>query len=185
MFQELRRLAIGSGDFRDQRLRSQARTINCALTTVANCGIRTFVVIARRLLGCRAARERQRSKPCPERFEGEEQRETTVPVGSLRSAPSHPCAPTFCANSFRLIHFRKNVSANPLVSHTFKTKDLKPFRFTHFQKKGRGWVPFSNIQPQTDQPTIRPGWSSRASGASRGTFPPTSAPRYAPEDWLG
>src|SRR5713226_7150459 len=44
----------------------------------------------------------------------------------------------FRTNSFRLIHFRKNASANPLVSHTFKTKDLKPFRFTHFQKKGGG-----------------------------------------------
>ena len=62
------------------------------------------------------------------------------PVGSFRSARSHPCAPTFCANSFRLIHFRKNASANPLDSHTFKTKDLKPFRFTHFQKKV-GWTP--------------------------------------------
>src|SRR5229473_1390217 len=38
-------------------------------------------------------------------------------------------------NSFRLIQFRKNAPANPLDSHTFKTKDLKPFRFTHFQKK--------------------------------------------------
>src|SRR5713226_3324283 len=46
-------------------------------------------------------------------------------------------------------HFRKNASATPLVSHTFKTKDLKPFRFTHFQKKGGGWVPLSNMQPQT------------------------------------
>ena len=60
------------------------------------------------------------------------------PVGTLRSARSYPCAPTFCANSFRLIQFRKNASATPLVSHTFKTKDLKPFRFTHFQKKGGG-----------------------------------------------
>ena len=38
--------------------------------------------------------------------------------------------------SFR--HFPKNTSANPLESHTFKTKDLKPFRFIHFQKKGGG-----------------------------------------------
>src|SRR2546422_1311615 len=62
------------------------------------------------------------------------------PARRLRSARSHPCAPTFCANSFRLIQFRKNASATPLVSHTFKTKDLKPFRFTHFQKKV-GWPP--------------------------------------------
>src|SRR5712692_675498 len=50
---------------------------------------------------------------------------------------------------FSFTHFRKNASATPLVSHTFKTKDLKPFPFTHFQKKGRGWVPLSNMQPQT------------------------------------
>src|SRR2546427_12621365 len=50
---------------------------------------------------------------------------------------------------FSLTHFRKNSSATPLVSHTLKTNDLKPFRFTHFQKKGRGWVPLSNLQPHT------------------------------------
>src|SRR3989441_8831721 len=50
---------------------------------------------------------------------------------------------------FSFTHFRKNSSATPLVSHTFKTKDLKPFRFTHLQKKGRGWVPLSNLQPHT------------------------------------
>src|SRR3989475_7960983 len=44
----------------------------------------------------------------------------------------------FPPNSFRLTHFRKNASASPLESHTFKTKDLKPFRFIHFQKKGGG-----------------------------------------------
>ena len=51
----------------------------------------------------------------------------------------------FSVNSFRLTHFRKNASANPLVSHTFKTKDLKPFRFTHFQKKGGGYPHFPPI----------------------------------------
>src|SRR5712692_6892364 len=50
---------------------------------------------------------------------------------------------------FSFTHFRKNASATPLVSHTFKTKDLKPFRFTYLQKKGRGWVPLSNLQPHT------------------------------------
>src|SRR6266568_8204594 len=45
--------------------------------------------------------------------------------------------PTSC-KLFSFTHFRKNVSATPLVSHTFKTKDLKPFRFTHFQKNGGG-----------------------------------------------
>jgi hypothetical protein len=62
-------------EHRDQRVRHVSRFIrrvavqdpNQPLTSVANCGIRTFVVIARRLLGCRAARERQRSKPCSER----------------------------------------------------------------------------------------------------------------------
>src|SRR5260370_40507828 len=44
----------------------------------------------------------------------------------------------FPPNSFRFTPFRKNASVTPLVSHTFKTKDLKPFRFTHFQKSGRG-----------------------------------------------
>ncbi len=40
---------------------------------------------------------------------------------------------------FRFTHFRKNYPATPLESYTFKTKDLKSFRITHFQKKGRGW----------------------------------------------
>src|SRR5713226_2352391 len=62
------------------------------------------------------------------------------PASRSEIARSHPCAPTFCANSFRFTHFRENASANPLESHTFKTKDLKPFRFTHFQKKV-GWTP--------------------------------------------
>ncbi len=39
---------------------------------------------------------------------------------------------------FSFTHFPKNTSASPLVSHTFKTKDLKPFRFTHLQKSGGG-----------------------------------------------
>ena len=43
---------------------------------------------------------------------------------------------------FSFTHFTKNASANPLVSHTFKTKDLKPFRFIHFQKKGGGYPDF-------------------------------------------
>src|SRR5713101_3904992 len=59
---------------------------------------------------------------------------------------------------FSFTHFRKNASVTPLVSHTFKTKDLKPFRFTHFQKKGGGWVPLSNIQPQISNlcPSLTP-----------------------------
>src|SRR5216684_6547053 len=52
----------------------------------------------------------------------------------------------FSVNSFRLIHFRKNAPANPLVSHTFKTKDLKPFRFIHFQKKVGGTPGFRSAR---------------------------------------
>src|SRR5712692_2577547 len=66
-----------------------------------------------------------------------------IPGGG--GAPSDPLLSTltldfqlFSVNSFRLTHFPKNASANPLVSHSFKTKDLKPFRFIHFQKKGGG-----------------------------------------------
>src|SRR2546425_11488018 len=44
----------------------------------------------------------------------------------------------FSSKSLRFTHFRKNASATPLESHTFKTKDLKPFRFTHLQKSGGG-----------------------------------------------
>ena len=39
---------------------------------------------------------------------------------------------------FRFTYFRKNASVTPLDSHTFKTKDLKPFSFIHFQKSGGG-----------------------------------------------
>src|SRR5713226_2038379 len=71
-----------------------------------------------------------------------------LPLSTLDSRLS-----TFCPNSFRLIHFRKNASATPLVSHTFKTKDLKPFRFTHLQKKGGGrgvvWTSLSNLRHLT------------------------------------
>ncbi len=56
----------------------------------------------------------------------------------------------FPVNSFRLTQFTKNASATPLVSHTFKTKDLKPFRFIHFQKTG-GVPPFS-ADPDSSMP---------------------------------
>src|SRR5437899_9805504 len=48
-------------------------------------------------------------------------------------------------NLFSFTHFRKNASASPLESHSFKTKDLKPFRFTHFQKKGGGGERFLRV----------------------------------------
>src|SRR2546422_155730 len=50
---------------------------------------------------------------------------------------SHESPVTVC-KLFSFTLLSKNASANHLVSHTFKTKDLKPFRFTHLQKKG-GW----------------------------------------------
>src|SRR5207245_527012 len=54
-----------------------------------------------------------------------------------RRVTSHESPVTPC-KSFSFTYFRKNASASPLVSHTFKTKDLKPFRFTHLQKNGGG-----------------------------------------------
>src|SRR3989475_11963400 len=72
-----------------------------------------------------------------------------MPASRFGTPRKYPCASTLRSNSFSFTHFRKNASASPLESHTFKTKDLKPFRFTHFQKKGRGWVPLSNLQPHT------------------------------------
>src|SRR5712692_8748600 len=72
--------------------------------------------------------------------------------GGRGGAPRDPLLSTltldfqlFSVNSFRLTHFRKNASASPLESHTFKTKDLKPFRFIHFQKKGGGYPDFPPI----------------------------------------
>ena len=72
-----------------------------------------------------------------------------MPASRFGTPRKYPCASTLRSNSFSFTHFRKNASATPLVSHTFKTKDLKPFRFTHFQKSGGGWVPLSNIQHLT------------------------------------
>src|SRR2546422_11578279 len=59
-----------------------------------------------------------------------------MPASRFGTPRKYPCASTLRSNSFSFTHFRKNATANPLVSHTFKTKDLKPFRITHFQKKG-------------------------------------------------
>src|SRR5712691_12830805 len=42
----------------------------------------------------------------------------------------------FCPNSFRITYIHKMAPANPYGSHISKTKDLKPFRITYFQKKG-------------------------------------------------
>src|SRR5713226_9108092 len=53
----------------------------------------------------------------------------------------------FCSKPFRLTQFRKNASANPLDSHTFKTKDLKSFLLIHFQKKVGGTPVFLRWTP--------------------------------------
>src|SRR5713226_5674402 len=41
------------------------------------------------------------------------------------------------SNSFSTTYICKNASANPYGSHIYKTKDLKSFRITYFQKSGR------------------------------------------------
>src|SRR5713101_8086113 len=46
---------------------------------------------------------------------------------------------------FSFTHFPKNTSATPLESHTLKTKDLKPFRFTHLQKSGGGSLRLATV----------------------------------------
>src|SRR5260370_4917594 len=44
----------------------------------------------------------------------------------------------FCSNPFRITYICKNAPANPYGSHIYKTKDLKSFGITYFQKKGTG-----------------------------------------------
>src|SRR5713226_10415092 len=61
-----------------------------------------------------------------------------LPPSTARFQLSTVNSRLLCSNSFRLTHFCKNASASPLESHTFKTKDLKPFRITYFQKSGGG-----------------------------------------------
>jgi len=70
--------------------------------------------------------------------------------------------------AFSFTHFPKNTSANRLESHTFKTKDLKPFRFIHFQKSGGGgvvWVCLFAIQHLTSN--LRPSLNPVASTLTR------------------
>src|SRR5713226_7385255 len=61
-----------------------------------------------------------------------------LPSSTARFQLSTVNSRLFCSNPFRFTQFRKNASANPLESHTFKTKDLKCPVFTHFQKRGGG-----------------------------------------------
>src|SRR5258708_6389025 len=51
----------------------------------------------------------------------------------------------FSSKSLSFTHFPKNASAIPLESHTFKTKDLKPFCFTHLQKSGGGCLRLATV----------------------------------------
>src|SRR2546427_10424641 len=76
-------------------------------------------------------------------------------VLSERSEPKDlsqmPSKPHVAPKPFTFTQFAKNASATPLDSHTFKTKDLKPFRFTHLQKEvGVGYPdPTSNLKLPT------------------------------------
>ena len=91
-------------------------------------------------------------------------------VFCLPRVTNHQLGVTFSAISFRFTLLSKNASATPFFSHSCKNKGLKPLSFHTLSKKWWGYPPpTSNLKP-----TIRSGWSSRASGASRGTFPPTS-----------
>ncbi len=73
----------------------------------------------------------------------------------------------FCSNPFRITYICKNASANPYGSHTSKTKDLKPFRITYFQKKGtrEGGHQRSAVIPTERLP--RAGEGQRAEGSLR------------------
>src|SRR6266581_4144880 len=61
-----------------------------------------------------------------------------APPSIARFRPSTVNSRLFCLNSFRIIYICKNASSNPYGSHIYKTKDLKSFRITYFQKKGTG-----------------------------------------------
>src|SRR2546426_12543810 len=88
---------------------------------------------------------------------------------------------------FSFKHFCKNASATPLVSYTFKTKDLKPFRFTHFQKKGGGWVPLSNLQPQTSNlcPSLSPLDSALTSKRAAKSFTSNTYEKHTQGEGVG
>src|SRR2546422_230705 len=73
---------------------------------------------------------------------------STEPVSPLETSPGELCV---SLSNFQHLssNLRSSLSplasaltgfapASPLESHTFKTKDLKPFRFIHFQKKEGG-----------------------------------------------
>src|SRR2546426_12761229 len=101
-------------------------------------------------------------------------------VLSERSEPKDlsqmPNKPHIAPKPFTFTQFAKNTSANPLDSHSFKTKDLKPFRFTHFQKKGGGPL---------GKAVIPTGYLPRASeGRAEGTLRPTPPSHLQPPAML-
>src|SRR5712692_4459006 len=76
------------------------------------------------------------------------------------------------SNPFRITYIRKNAPANPYGSHIYKTKDLKSFQITYYEK-GVGGTPFSAQRNLPLQVT------SHESGATNhgGSF--TSLPSFA------
>src|SRR5229473_1695772 len=69
------------------------------------------------------------------------------PPSTARFQPSTVNSRLSCSKPFRFTYFRKNASVTPLGTHTSKTKDLKSFQITYFQKKGGGYPCFSTGCP--------------------------------------
>src|SRR5712692_5197374 len=78
--------------------------------------------------------------------------------------------PRFAPKLFSFTHFPKNTSATLLESHTFKTKDLKPFRFTHLQKSGGGSPHLATVVTPSE-PAIFAGDEGSRRSESRGPQP--------------
>src|SRR2546422_2601776 len=103
-----------------------------------------FVVIARRPLAMLPLVALKEVTPGPTKERPQSDRvghmtEQLTPAASifplrLSTADSQ----LFSSNFLSFTLLSKNASANPLVSHTFKTKDLKCPVFPHFQKSGGG-----------------------------------------------
>src|SRR5260370_15206352 len=117
-------------------LRLMSSSINQPLTIGVICVRRTSVVIASRPLGMSPLVALKEVTPGPaERKTGLRPKMDGETSNEARTPPK----------LFSFTHFPKNTSANPLVSHTFKTKDLKPFRFTHLQKSGGGALRLATV----------------------------------------
>src|SRR5712691_5276579 len=78
---------------------------------------------------------------------------------------------------FRFTYFAKNTSATPLVSPTFKTQALKPFRFIHFQKSGGGGCAFTGHGTRATGPRLRLSTANWLGGpsASSASFAPSAS----------